>query len=34
VKVLTGRVGGEPNMLGIETGDVLAAWDTLVLRAD
>ena len=32
VKVLTGRVGGEPNMLGIETGDVLAAWDTLVLR--
>jgi heptosyltransferase-2/heptosyltransferase-3 len=32
VKVLTGRVGGEPNMLGIETSDVLAGWDTLVLR--
>jgi ADP-heptose:LPS heptosyltransferase len=32
VKVLTARVGGEPNILGIETGDVLAAWDTLVLR--
>ena len=34
VKVLTGRVGGDPSMLGIETGDVLAAWDTLVLRTD
>jgi heptosyltransferase-2/heptosyltransferase-3 len=32
VKVLTGQVGGEANMLGIETGDVTAAWDGLKLR--
>ena len=32
VKVLTGQVGGEANMLGIDTGDVTAAWDTLRLR--
>jgi ADP-heptose:LPS heptosyltransferase len=32
VKVLTGRVAGEPSMLGIETADVVAAWDTLQLR--
>jgi len=34
VKVLTGRVGGEANMLGIETGDVTAAWDSLALRTN
>jgi heptosyltransferase-2/heptosyltransferase-3 len=33
VKILTGRVAGEPSMLGIETADVVAAWDTLVLRS-
>ena len=32
VKVLTGQFGGEPSMLGIETGEVAAAWDTLGLR--
>jgi heptosyltransferase-2/heptosyltransferase-3 len=32
VKVLTGRAGGEPSMLGIESGAVAAAWDTLALR--
>jgi heptosyltransferase-2/heptosyltransferase-3 len=33
VKVLEGRVGGEPDMLGIEVRDVAAAWDGLTLRA-
>ena len=33
VKVLTGQVDGEPNMLGIEARDVMAAWDALELRA-
>jgi hypothetical protein len=32
VKVLTGQVGGEATMLGIETGEVTAAWDGLALR--
>jgi heptosyltransferase-2/heptosyltransferase-3 len=32
VKVLTGRVNGEPNMLGITTEEVMAAWDALALR--
>jgi heptosyltransferase-2/heptosyltransferase-3 len=31
--VLTGRVKGEPSMLGIGTVDVIAAWDGLALRA-
>jgi heptosyltransferase-2/heptosyltransferase-3 len=34
VKVLTGQVDGEANMLGIETGDVTAAWDSLALRTN
>jgi hypothetical protein len=34
VKVLTGQVAGEANMLGIATEDVVAAWDSLALRAD
>jgi heptosyltransferase-2/heptosyltransferase-3 len=34
VKVLTGQVGGEANMLGIETDAVTAAWDALRLRGD
>jgi heptosyltransferase-2/heptosyltransferase-3 len=34
VKVLTGRVGGEASMLGIETGAVTTAWDALRLRGD
>jgi ADP-heptose:LPS heptosyltransferase len=33
VKVLTGQVDGEPNMLGIDARDVTAAWDALELRA-
>ncbi|HMA00639.1 MAG TPA: glycosyltransferase family 9 protein [Steroidobacteraceae bacterium] len=33
VKVLTGQMDGEPNMLGIEARDVMAAWDALELRA-
>ena len=32
VRVLTGRVDGEPCMLGIEPKDVIAAWDALELR--
>jgi Glycosyltransferase family 9 (heptosyltransferase) len=32
VKVLTGQIDGQPNMLGIATGDVIAAWDALQLR--
>jgi heptosyltransferase-2/heptosyltransferase-3 len=34
VKVLTGRVGGEASMLGIETGAVTSAWDALRLRGE
>jgi ADP-heptose:LPS heptosyltransferase len=34
VKVLTGRVGGEASMLGIETAEVIAAWDELRLRSN
>jgi ADP-heptose:LPS heptosyltransferase len=33
VKVLTGLVNGEANMLGITTEEVEAAWDALALRA-
>jgi heptosyltransferase-2/heptosyltransferase-3 len=33
VRVLTGQVDGEPNMLGIDARDVTAAWDALDLRA-
>jgi ADP-heptose:LPS heptosyltransferase len=33
VRVLTGRVDGEPDMLGIDARDVMAAWDALELRA-
>lgn len=32
VKVLTGQIDGQPNMLGIAAGDVIAAWDALQLR--
>jgi hypothetical protein len=32
VKVLTGRVDGEANMLGIAAEEVVAAWNSLVLR--
>jgi heptosyltransferase-2/heptosyltransferase-3 len=32
VAVLTGRSGGQPDMLGIETGEVVTAWDGLRLR--
>ena len=32
VEVLTGLVDGEPNMLGIDAGDVTAAWARLKLR--
>ena len=34
VSVLTGRIGGEPSMLGIEAAAVIAAWDALRLRTD
>ena len=34
VKVLTGRINGEPDMLGIETSAVTAAWDALALRSN
>ncbi len=33
VKVLCGQVAGEPNMLGIESRSVIAAWSALKLRA-
>jgi len=33
VKVLTGRIDGEPSMLGIDTAEVIAAFDTLRLTA-
>jgi heptosyltransferase-2/heptosyltransferase-3 len=32
VLVLTGRQGGEPNMLGITAAEVVAAWEGLALR--
>lgn len=32
VKVLTGQVDGEPDMLGIDAQEVTAAWDALALR--
>jgi Glycosyltransferase family 9 (heptosyltransferase) len=32
VRVLCGKVDGEPNMLGIETASVIAAWGRLKLR--
>jgi heptosyltransferase-2/heptosyltransferase-3 len=32
VRVLCGQIDGEPNMLGIETGSVIAAWNQLALR--
>ena len=34
VKVLTGRINGESDMLGIETSAVTAAWDALALRSN
>jgi heptosyltransferase-2/heptosyltransferase-3 len=33
VKLLTGLVNGEADMLGITTGEVVAAWEALALRA-
>jgi heptosyltransferase-2/heptosyltransferase-3 len=33
VQLLTGQIDGEPNMLGIETRSVIAAWSTLKLRS-
>jgi heptosyltransferase-2/heptosyltransferase-3 len=33
VKVLTGRLDGEPSMLGISANEVMDAWSTLKLRA-
>jgi len=32
VKVLTGHIAGEPDMLGIESQAVIAAWSGLRLR--
>lgn len=32
VKVLTGRIDNEPNMLGIEAREVIAAWESLRVR--
>jgi len=32
VKVLCGRIAGEPDMLGIESHRVIAAWSSLQLR--
>lgn len=32
VQLLTGQIDGEPNMLGIEAGSVIAAWSALKLR--
>jgi ADP-heptose:LPS heptosyltransferase len=34
VKVLCGEIGGEPDMLGIETRSVVAAWADLKLRSN
>jgi hypothetical protein len=33
VQLLRGEMGGEPSMLGIDTGSVMAAWSRLELRA-
>jgi len=33
VRVLCGQVAGQPDMLGIETNSVIAAWSGLKLRA-
>jgi ADP-heptose:LPS heptosyltransferase len=33
VQLLTGSIDGEPNMLGIETSSVIAAWSALKLRS-
>jgi len=33
VKVLCGQIGGEPNMLGIDAGEVIAAWSSLKMRS-
>jgi heptosyltransferase-2/heptosyltransferase-3 len=33
VRLLTGQVAGEPSMLGIDAGSVIAAWSTLKLRS-
>jgi heptosyltransferase-2/heptosyltransferase-3 len=33
VKVLTGRIDGEPSMLGIAAGEVIEAWSALRLRS-
>jgi ADP-heptose:LPS heptosyltransferase len=33
VQLLRGEMGGEPSMLGIDTGSVIAAWSRLELRA-
>jgi heptosyltransferase-2/heptosyltransferase-3 len=32
VKVLCGKIGAEPTMLGIQAGDVIQAWESLILR--
>jgi ADP-heptose:LPS heptosyltransferase len=32
VKVVCGTLDGEPDMLGIQTGDVIEAWDSLIPR--
>jgi heptosyltransferase-2/heptosyltransferase-3 len=32
VQLLTGSIDGEPSMLGIEAGSVMAAWSALKLR--
>ena len=32
VRLLTGEINGEPNMLGIEASSVIAAWSALRLR--
>jgi heptosyltransferase-2/heptosyltransferase-3 len=32
VKVLCGRIDGEPDMLGISVNEVIGAWDALKLR--
>jgi heptosyltransferase-2/heptosyltransferase-3 len=34
VQLLTGSIDGEPTMLGIEAGSVIAAWSRLKLRGD
>jgi ADP-heptose:LPS heptosyltransferase len=34
VQLLTGLIDGEPNMVGIEAGDVIAAWARLNLRGN